>query len=472
MPAHDLVLRGGKIVTTEATFDADICISDGKIVTIQKSSDHPAASRIIDARGMLVFPGLIDSHVHFRDPGMTHKEDFETGTKGAAAGGVTTVFDMPTTLPVVTNRVLFNEKIDIVSGKAVVDFALYGAASTSNLTEIPKLAKAGAIALKTYTVSPPKDRLREYEGSFVTNSGQLHEVMQEVKKTGLLHCIHAEDDPTIQYLTQRLQAEGRNDPMAHHDSRPNFTEAEAVFEAILMSEMTGARVHIVHVSTSEATSLIQDAKQRGISSVTAETCPHYLYFSKGILEKRGPYAKYNPPPRDPKDSKALLRGITDGTIDTIVTDHAPHSKAEKEVGWENIYKAPPGTPGVETRLPLLLNMVKKETINLNMIPKVASEAVAKIFGLYPRKGSISVGSDADLAIVDFKEEWQIKAADLQTKAWECVLFDGLTVQGRVKYTILRGNVVYEDEAGFGKPGSGKFVGGRKSAGVMPKYTDH
>jgi allantoinase len=454
-----MIIKRGKIVTpTEIVVDADIGISDGKIIEIKKSI-AATAPKTIDASKLMIFPGLIDPHVHFRDPGLTYKEDFETGTKGAAAGGVTTVFDMPTTLPVVTNSFLFKEKVDAVSKKAVVDFALYGAASTSNLKEIPALAKSGAIAFKTYTVSPPMEKMREYDGSFVTNSTDLEKVMEEVKKTGLIHCIHAESDSTIKYLTKKVhEDEGRKDPLAHSDSRPNVAEAEAVFDALQSSEKTGARIHIVHVSTSEATDLIQQAKQKeggGENRVTAETCPHYLYFTKEILKEKGPYAKYNPPAREEKDTRRLLKAVTDGTIDMIATDHAPHTKAEKDLGWEDIYNAPPGTPGVETRLPLLLRMVREGRLDLNAIPRITSESVAKIFGLYPKKGAISVGSDADLVLVDMNEEWVIKGSDLQTKAWETVLFDGFKVCGRVKYTILRGKMAYEDDVGFGNSGEGK-----------------
>jgi allantoinase len=457
----DLVIRGGRVYSAaEGTFsEKEICISEGKIASIERPSGRPTASRTIDAEGMLILPGLIDSHVHFRDPGLTHKEDFETGTKGAAAGGVSLVFDMPTTVPVVTNASLFREKLETIGGKAVVDFALFGAAAISNLEEIHKLARAGAVAFKTYTVSPPKERLKEYEGSFITNSGELLQVMERVSKTGLVHCIHAEDDSTIGCLTDRMKFEGRKDPLAHYDSRPNFTEAQAVFDAITLSGATGARVHIVHVSTAEAATLLRQAKLVKSSQVSAETCPHYLYFTKEILQRKGPYAKYNPPARNQEDMQALIAAINDGSIDVVVTDHAPHSKEEKEKGEEDIFRAPPGTPGVETRLPLLFTMAYKGLIPLESIPRISSESVARIFNLYPRKGTLSVGSDADLAIVDYGKIWQIKAEKLQTKAWETVLFDGMEVRGRVRQTIVRGNIVYEDEVGFGKMGTGELIRG-------------
>lgn len=453
MVSYDLVVKGGTVVTSSLMFQADILANDGKIVSIEKLDTEVNASTKIDARNLLILPGLLDSHVHFRDPGMTHKEDFETGSRGAVAGGVTTVFDMPTTQPVVTTADRFHEKLKQLLPKSLTDFGLYGAASPKNSQNIASLARAGVIAFKTYTVAPPVERAKEYDGAFVTDDGQLLETMEAVSRTGLLHCIHAENDSTIRHLTEKLRSAGRYDALAHLDSRPSFTEAEAVFEAITLAQATGARLHILHMSTAEATSLVRQAKARG-ASVTAETCPHYLLLNKDVLKSRGPYAKFNPPPRSVTDQESLWRGLVDKTIDMVVSDHAPHANEEKEAGVNDIWKAPPGTPGVETRLPLLLTTVNQGRIGLNDVVKLTSENVAKVFDIFPRKGSLTVGADADMTLIDPKQEWTIKADRLQTKAWQTVLFDGWPVRGRVKYTVLRGNIVYEDGVGFGKTGVG------------------
>jgi allantoinase len=458
MPSFDLIIRNGKIIGEADLEEVDICINDGRIETIQTTGSGSPASRAIDAKGMLVLPGLIDPHVHFRDPGLTNKEDFLSGSKGAAAGGVTTIFDMPTTQPVVTSSGLLEDKKKIVSEKALVDFGLFGAASVDNLQEIEQLARSGVIGFKTYMVAPPKERSKEYAGSFVTSSGKLYQVMQSVKKTGLVHCIHAESDSTVACLTEELHSEGRRDAMAHYDSRPNFTEAEAVSDALILSEAIGAMIHFVHISTREASELITNARKRG-ANVSSETCPHYLCFSKEILRERGAYAKYNPPPRNPEDIEGLFQALNQGIINFISTDHAPHTKEEKQRGLEDIFKAPPGTPGVETRLPIVLKMVHDGRLRLKDVPKLTSESAARRFGLYPRKGSISPNCDADLAIVDYKQEWKIKASELQTKAWETVLFDGMSVRGKVKYTILHGETSFEEGVGFANPGIGQFLRG-------------
>lgn len=457
MPAYDLVITNGKVFFQDDFVDVNICVNEGKISRVQKNAPE-SASRVIDAREALVLPGLIDPHVHFRDPGLTYKEDFLSGSKGAAAGGVTTVFDMPTTQPVVTNASMLQEKVRTVKGKALANFGLFGAGSVDNLGDIDGLSRAGAIGFKTYMVAPPKDRMREYAGSFVTNSGQLYLVMQAIKRTGLTHCIHAESDSTVACLTERLHSEGRKDPMAHYDSRPNFTEAEAVYDAILLSDALGTKIHLVHVSTREASDLLKSARARGVN-VSAETCPHYLCFSKEILNERGPYAKYNPPARNEDDLVSLFDALNEGTISMISTDHAPHAKEEKELGRTDIFKAPPGTPGVETRLPIILKMAHDGRLRLQDVPKLTSESAAKRFGLYPNKGCIAEGANADLTIVDYNQNWTIKASELQTKAWETVLFDGMAVQGKVKYTILSGEISFEEGVGFAKPGIGQFISG-------------
>lgn len=457
MPSYDLIIRNGRILSPGGISESDICIIGGKIEAIERSGSNDSP-RTIDAKGNLVLPGLIDPHVHFRDPGLTKKEDFVTGTKGAVAGGVTTVFDMPTTMPVVTTASLFREKLSVVGPKSLANFGLIAAASDANLEEITSLAAEGAIAFKTYMVSPPKERTREYEGSFIKDSGALLRTMRQVAKTKRVHCIHAESDSTIACLTEDLASEGRKDPMAHYDSRPNFTEEEAVCEALLLCKVLRAKIHIVHVSTSGATSLLSRAKIDGVDA-SAETCPHYLCFTKELLKTRGPLAKYNPPSRNLEDTKFLLNGLNDGTIDMVSTDHAPHTLEEKELGQHDIFKAPPGTPGVETRLPILLKMASENLLRLEDIPRLTSESIAKRFGLN-QKGQIKKGFDADLVIVDYSIDWKVKASDLQTKAWEVVLYDGMDVKGRVKHTLVGGEEAFEEGSGFAKPGTGRFVAAR------------
>jgi allantoinase len=451
----DLLLSGGTIVSDTGLLKASVAVDNGKVVSVTTSDSLPADVRV-DASGLFLLPGLIDTHVHFRDPGMVQKEDFVTGTRSAAKGGVTTVFDMPTTFPIVTSRQRFLEKLSVVKPKSIVDFGLYGGVGTANLSELDGMKEVGAIAFKTYMVAPPSDRVREYEGTFVTDAASLHRVMLKVRETNKLLCIHAEDDNLIRHLSEELQVEGRRDPLAHADSRPGFTEARAVSDALILSKATATRVHLLHLSSREAIEEIRVAKKNG-SIVSCETCPHYLLLTKDVLRKLGPLAKFNPPPREKADCESVWQGISDGTVDMIVSDHAPHTKAEKDEGANSIWKAPPGTPGVETRLPLLLTQIGKGRLSLEDVVRLCSTNPAIIFGIYPRKGTIAVGSDADIILVDAKRKWALKSEDLETKAKGTFLFENWEVEGKCTATYLRGQLIMEDDQILADPGIGEFI---------------
>jgi allantoinase len=455
MPDHDLQIKNGRILRNGELVEVDLSIDSGRISAIEKVSSRRAAHSI-DARGLILLPGLIDPHVHFRDPGQTYKEDFLSGTRGAVAGGTTTVFDMPNTDPPVTTAEIFQAKVRTVHQKAVANYSLIAGASHENLSRLAELASVGAIAFKTYMISPPKEREREYAGTFVTTSGELLQTMRKVAITGLVHCLHAESSSSLSVLTEDLKQQKRTDPMAHYDSRPNFTEEEAISDALILCEFLHSKIHIVHVSASQSVRMLAEAKKRGIN-VTSETCPQYMLFSKEILKLKGPYAKFNPPPRNLEDKDRMIAALASREVEMVSTDHAPHTDAEKKSGLNDIFKAPSGTPGVETRLPLLLNFVHQGRLALKDISEITSASAAKRFGIYPRKGSIEVGGDADLAIIDFDHVWKIRASDLQTKAWETVLYDGMEVRGRVKYTIVNGQIAYEDPNSFASPGTGQMI---------------
>ncbi len=230
----------------------------------------------------------------------------------------------------------------------------------------------------------------------------------------------------------------------------------AVSEALIISDALKARIHLLHISTEEAVSLIRLCRKNG-STATAETCPHYLLLTKDALKRNGPNAKFNPPPRDESDRQALWDGLVDGTIDIVVSDHAPHSEKEKEEGEDDIWKAPPGTPGVETRLPLMLTEVYNKRLSLLDVVRLCSTRPAEIFGLYPRKGTITVGSDADFAVVNLQKKWTLKRDELETKARETFLFDGRDVRGKCVATFVRGKLVMNEGVIVGAPGEGRFI---------------
>lgn len=460
MSSIDLAIKGGKIVTPEGIFKAGIGVKRGEIVTIAKEHSLPPADTVIDVTGNFILPGVIDAHTHLREPGRTIREDFETGTKAAAASGVTTVFEMPLAIPCVASAEILQQRREIVGKRAVVDFGLYGGAGMHNIDKIPELAESGAIGFKTFLHGPPEGRDIEFEGAYATDDGALFEILKAIATTGLVSSIHAENNAIIQFLTQKLKKEGRKDVMAHPDSRPNFVEAETISSVIILANAAGSRLHIAHLSTREGLNLIRQAKVRG-QKITVETCPHYLTFTTTVMNKLGPYVKINPPLRSEEDVAELWNGLNDGSIDMIVSDHAPYTREEKDPGWTNIWKAQSGAPTIETLLPLLLNKVNEGKLTLETLVRVTSERTAQVFGVYPRKGAIRVGSDADFAIIDLNKVVTVDKKTMYSKARELTPYDGWKVRGWPVMTIVRGQVVMKDGDVIGEPGYGEFISPQK-----------
>lgn len=462
-----MVIRNGRVITPHGMFDGGLGVNNGQIVIIAKDPNLPAADLVIDAKGKMVLPGLMDVHVHF--PGtqrfgshVVEREGFETGTKAAAAGGVTTIFDMPLTTPAIASVEAFERRMKFVKDKAVVDYALYGGAGTHNVDEIEGLAKNGAIAYKTFMKTPvEKERKKMARGTYVVDDASHFDLLRVIAKTGLPSCVHAENISIIKHLTEEMKGAGLRDYTAFARSRPNFTEAEMISRVIYFSTAAGARVHISHMSTKEGVRLLEHAKIAGLK-VTAETCPHYLLCTKEMMKKVGAYAKVTPPLRTEEDSEELWRGLNTGSVDIVTTDHAPYPKEEKDVAMEDFWKAPSGTPGIEIMASLMLTQVNRGKISLGKLAKVTSEAPAKIFGIYPKKGVIQLGSDADLVVVDLKREAKIRADKLLSFAGDTTMFDGWGVKGLPVMTIVRGTVVMKDGVITGKPGYGEFISPKHS----------
>ena len=402
----------------------------------------PEADRVLELEGLHVLPGVIDEHVHFRDPGMTYKEDFLTGTRAAAAGGITTVFDMPNTIPLVNTEKILLDKISALGSKAHVDYCLYGLIIEDNTEELAGMAKAGAIGFKVL--------LAEVTGGVPRPSnGYILEAFKTVAKLGLPVAAHAEDKNITQYYMEKLKA-STQEPIAYCRARPPIAEAEGIQLLALLASEAGNKIHLIH--TSSSTELIREAKMRGVR-VTAETCPQYLIFNEEDMKTKGALLKINPPLRN-RDIVNELRGaVNNGIIDTIGSDHAPHSIEEKTK--DNIWEASAGVIGVETLLPAMLTLVNEGAIKLTRLVEVMSEKPAKIFNLYPRKGAIAVGSDADFTIVDLKMGKTIRAEELHSKN-NITPFDGWNAKGIPVYTIVRGEIVAERGEVKGKL-NGKLV---------------
>jgi len=409
----------------------EVClgIKDGKIVSIKKIPS--SACENIDVNGKLVLPGLIDAHVHFRDPGLTIKEDFFTGSAAAAAGGFTTVMDMPNTVPPTNTSPAFREKIRIANSKSLVDFGLH--VGVADLHHISELAELRPASFKIFMD--------------LVNSDFLVEAFKKIKELGENHLIslHAEDPQVVNQCTQRMKMKGSS-PKLYAQARPPQAEIEAVTSAISLTEKFQTKVHFCHVSTPKSLKIINEAKNAG-QHITSEITPHHLFLDSGYLEKYGNFAKTNPPLRD-MESRLTVEYLP--SLDIIGTDHAPHTIEEKE---KNVWNAPPGIPGLETILPLLLTQLNQRKISVEDIKRLLCENPAKIFNI-PHKGFIMEGMDADLVVVDLKKESVIDPDNFQSKA-KYSPFEGFRVQGIPIMTLVRGKLVMENGVIF--KNQGKFV---------------
>lgn len=443
----DLLLNNGTIVTPKKEHKASIAVDEGKIIKIGPTSSMPKAEKVLDLSGLHILPGFIDAHVHFRDPGMTYKEDFKTGTSAAAAGGITTVFDMPNTLPLVSTEKILLEKASYLKDKAYVDFCLYGIIIEDNTKELAGMARAGAIGFKVL--------LAEATGGVPRPSnGCILEAFKEIAKLGLTVSAHAEDINITQYYVDKLKSTTK-EPIAHCKARPPIAEEEGIQLLTLLTAEAGNKVHLAH--TSCGTELIKEARARGVR-VTAETCPQYLIFNENDMKTKGAILKTNPPLRNKKLVNELRAAVNEGIIDTIGSDHAPHLIEEKTK--DNIWEAAAGFIGVETLVPAMLTLVNQGVIKLKRLVEMTSENPAKIFGLYPRKGTIAIGSDADFTIVDLKMKKTIKADELHSEN-KITPFDGWKAKGMPVYTIVRGEIVAERGDVIEKP-NGKYTKRRGS----------
>lgn len=446
MMKADLWIKNGKVATPQGVYIADLVIQNGKITGIGSADQFMVdAEKTINAHGLTILPGLVDDHVHFREPGLGYKEDFESGSKAAAAGGVTTIMDMPNTNPPLTTVERFHQKRDLVHERAYVDFGFYAAIVSDNVDQLVDLAQAGAIGYKLF--------MGETTGYVrCPDDGELYQAFQNARKANRRVGAHAENDFILQHLKADLIAQGRKDARAHLDMRPAFAEEEAIQRALILSEAAGNKFHVFHLSTFQGLELIKRAKIKGLP-VTTEVLVGHLLFNDDAYEKLGNLIKLNPPIRSREHQEALWKGLKEGWIDNIATDHAPHSFEEKTA--EDVWKASAGFIGVETALPLMLTQVNQGRLSIEQYVRAACENPAKTWGLYPRKGAIQIDADADLVVVDMGAEDIIRANKLHNKN-TLNPYEGWKVRGIPVTTILRGQIIMQDREIIGKP-SGKPV---------------
>lgn len=447
MKTVDLVIHGGALVSSEQIVERSLAVDGGRIVAIGGDGDMPPARETIDASGLHVLPGAIDVHVHFREPGFSHKETWTTATQAAAVGGVTTVFDMPNTNPPTANVAALEQKLAIAGSQALVDFGVYGVLGEHNIGELAAMTKAGAVSFKLYMGS---------ENPLVPcpPDGAILDAFAVLAELGIRCTVHAESTPILTWRGERLQRAGRTDAAAHLEQHSDIATVEAVSRTSIFAEWTGCKVHIAHESSRHSLPHIRFAKQRGVD-MTVETCPHYLLLTTDDGSRLGDnFLRVKPPVREPGHAEPLWQALLDGTIDILSTDHAPHLPGEKR--RDVIWDCAPGFPGVETSMPLMLAQVSHGRLTLCDYVRMACTMPAKAFGLFPRKGALEVGADADVVLVDMQSRGVIRGSELHSIG-NATPFEGFEIRGRPVQTLVRGRTVAKKGVPVGPRGWGRNV---------------
>ena len=449
----DFFLRNAKVVTQSGAFESNIGIENGKIASVSPNLG-PSGAKVFDARGMVVVPGGIDAHTHMELPvaGTSSADDFYSGTVAAACGGITTIIDFVD--PKIDQSMLealgdYRERAD---RKVVIDYGLHMMFKNQSLPEIdriPDLVDKGVPSFKVYTAYRKRGLMLE--------DADISRVMKKVDGAGGLIAVHAESEMMIEDLIQKNLADGNTGTRYHAQSRPPAAEAEAISRVTRLAQSAGARLYIVHLSSRAGKFEVEEARRRG-TRVFAETCPHYLVLTDQVYERDdGRNFVMSPPLKGAEDCAALWDGLKSGSvIETVGSDHCPFTSAEKDWGEDDFTKIPNGVPGTEAIIPLLYSEgVGKGRISIFDMVRVTSAAPARRFGL-PSKGSVAVGSDADLVVIDPRKRVRLTADAMHSKI-DYSIYDHITTEGYPILTISRGEVVMEDGEFVGRRGRGRFV---------------
>jgi dihydropyrimidinase len=452
----DTIIRNGTIVTATDTYAADIGIAGGRISAIGAGLPVENAQRVVDARGLLVIPGGIDVHTHLDMPfgGTKSADDFESGTIAAAYGGTTTLIDFAIQYKGQTLRHALDIWMKKAEGKVTIDYAFHCIITDiegAQLDELKAFVREGVPSFKLFMA---------YPGVFMLDDASIFKTMNAAADCGGMICMHAENGGAIDVIVQRALAEGKRSPKYHALTRPTTAEAEATNRAIALAEIAGTPVYIVHLSCNEALEKVREARDRGLR-VYAETCPQYLYLSLDDMNAPGfESAKYvfTPPLREKWHQEKLWQGLAKDDLQVVSTDHCPFCmKEQKELGKDDFTKIPNGGPGIEHRLSLVYSGgVHGGKFSANRFVQLVSTAPAKLFGLYPRKGTIAVGSDADLVIFDANEQQTISVATHHMNV-DYSMFEGTRVKGVTKTVLSRGNLIIDNGKFVGRAGAGQFL---------------
>ena len=451
-----LRIKHGTLVTSQGSQRSDVVCRDGLIEALSDSTDDRQVDQEIDAGGLLVFPGFIDPHVHSRDPGLTDKEDFVHSTRAAAAGGVTTLCEMPNAIPPVSSAAIFEERAAQHGRVAFVDFGLWGLAlGAENLSEIKPLFEAGAVGVKLFWGYALNRRTRTLVYNLADEApenliqppgtGDVLDLCREVARAGGLLAAHCEDRGVIESAERRL-----GHAIASYadllTARPDVAEGVSIALAAELSAATGCRFHVVHTASRQGVRALRRAQADGIA-ISAETCPHYLWFTADDFDQIGVMMKVYPPIRHAEDRAALWEAVRDGTLTSIGSDHAPHTLHEKALG---LASAPAGVPGVETLGAVMVHEMLSGNLSPERLAWLLSEGSARLYGLYPRKGALEPGADADFTLVDPEVATVIDAGRLHSKQPQSP-WQGRRLRGAIRMAVLRGEVIARDGEPVGPP---------------------
>jgi len=443
---QSMSIVNAKIWLEDGLYEGGIFVEDGKIAKIGRSL--PEGGRVVDAEGKLVIPGLVDLHVHFREPGFTHKEDFYTGSCAAVAGGVTTVVDEPNNKPVTSTPDALRDKIRRAQRKALVDHTFSVALYADTLDQIPVFKEMGVNCFAVF------DMLGDAPTG-MDDTGVLLDALSRIKEVEGLALLNCRESDLVVHVTERLRCSGSGTLDDYNAHFPHVAESVGAAKRVLLSHAVGVKTHMREVSTLETMKVLRKLKHYMVG-VTAEARPDHLLLNHENTRGLGPYAQQWTPVRRKTDNEALLGALRDGVIRVIASDHATHTEGEKERGRDNIWESPPGLPAVETMLPLLLTKVNEGVLELGTLIDAASANPAKVMGQFPRKGCIRVGSDADLVLVDMKMRRVIRGEGLHGKT-KWTPFEGWRTRGAPIATYVRGVEAYVDGEAVAALGHGVFL---------------
>jgi allantoinase len=449
----DLVVRDAIIVSPHERTRGDLLVSGGRVAGVVASGTGEGVE-VVDASGLYLLPGAVDPHVHMQDPGLTHQEDFITGTGAAAVGGVTSIVEHHRSIPFVLNVDILRDKIAHLADRGLIDYALFGGVEPDNIGQLRPMWEAGAAAFKIFTC--------KVHGVSPILPDKMLESFRELASFDGPVLVHAEDDSIVKANETRLRSAGRKDFRVIREWRTREAEQVAAGTTALLARLTGCRVIIAHASHPAICDLINRERALG-AKLWAESCPQYFYLTEDEIDRHGPWRKFTPPARDQTSADEMWHRLEVGDIDMICADHAPSTREEKSKGLTDIFEAPFGLPGVETVFPLMLTGVNEGKISLERLVAARSQIPAQVYGLWPRKGNLNVGADADFVLVDMTAEKTLRNEDIVAKTgW--TPYEGRKVKGLPVKTYVRGHLVADNGKPVAEPGWGKFLPGPGAKG--------